>query len=248
MAVSTKVEFFAPVSPFGDFDGWEIQTGGNPSKAKARASDLGKTGDEIAHETYDDKTSVSAVYTLTSRTGNITLPSVGQILSGYHIDSVSVAFSQTAWPKLTVAGHKHDLGNADTACRTYKPSLIFAAQTIGVPESVSDSANPAVVVFKLNDGTPIGMRSMSYAIAVNHVDEMNGKGGHLAGDNYDGNETLTCELTGDAVVTETGAADAGDVTVDSTKWTMTTNAKTQGNTAATTHSLTLVHHLAHEAA
>lgn len=226
--MADRLEFFNPIDPFGLAD-WEVQSGPNPSVEKQRASALGQNGDEIAFAQYGEKESGTCEYIAKSATGNLSVPNVGMTMDGYHIDSVQVSYSQTEWPKLSISWHKHNDGNVDSGCREYAPSVTFPARAIGVPSSLGSA-------FSITPGTSVGMRSVQYQLQCNHVEEMNGDGGNLAGDNYDGSETLTVEFTGNV---SQGAWTLGS------DWTDDTFAKSMGNTSATTSTLTATHHLEH---
>lgn len=228
-------KFFTPEDSFGGFVGWVIQTGGNPSLQTGRASELGNKGDEIAFEGFDAKTSVSCVYGPTVYTGNLTLPKIGLIKNGFHIDSVSVSYNQQGFPAMTVTGHRHDAGSADTDCRTYTGTVVLPARKIGVPSAIQDNASVPVDVFKLEDDAEVGMKGLTYTLSCTHVDEPDGDGGHLAGDNHDGVEKIDIEMSGEAL---------SDEYIVGQGWFVEANAMAnQGNTSKTTRSLSIVKHI-----
>lgn len=216
--------FFEASSPFGDFPGWVPQTGGNSSKTYNQAVMLGATGDFHAGADYDQKETISATYK--ANTTGAKIPAVGQVVNGYHIDSVEISWSQTDFVSMTVNGHKHLSGTADANCRTYT-GTIGDIGGFGCPSSIGP--------FAVGKQT-VGVRSASYSLACNHVDELDGEGRHFASDNYDGTETLTIELTGEGMFS---AADG---------WHLDTEAKNTGNTSATTTSATYSHHITADAA
>ena len=233
-------KFFFPTEPFdlnaelsitAEGDRWCLQTV-NPTKTKQRASGLCRDGDETAWQAYGTQQSVSAVYKCYAPTGNLKVPSVGLIANGWHVDSSTVAYSQTDWPTITLAMHKHDDGASHTkdSCRTYSPGLKMPAQ-FGVPELISDTTS--VAQLKLNNPA-IGMRSLSYALSATHIDENRSNGNWLAGENHDGVETLDAEFT--------GAPDDTDLTV-AAGWHRSSEGTTEGNTAVDTKTLSLVRHI-----
>lgn len=239
--MATTPTFFSPTDAIdintllglGETDPkWVIQTAG-PSTQKDRASGLGADGDEVAKEEYNKRKSVSLTYKCFSATGNLSLPSVGTISGGYHIDSVALAYSPTDWPTLTVTAHKHDDGatHAADSCRTYTTDLVFPAQ-FGVPSSISDGT--ATVMFAMSVAG-IGMRSLSFSLACTHVDEQGSAGNWLAGENHDGVETLDAEFT--------GVPASGDLTIHA-DWTMTSDGETSGNTAVDSRTVSLTRHIA----
>jgi len=224
------VTFFVPDSPFGDFADWKLNTGGNPNTTEQRAQALGPDGDEIAWKGYGKKTALTATYVATKAVGDLVIPKAGQVVGGCHIDSVQVAYNQTGYPIMTLSGHRHDHGNPHTTCRTYTGSVTLPAAAIGIPAAFGD-------VFKLQPSAEVGMRGATYTLSVIHVDEMDGVGGQLAGENRDGTEELAIELTADAAPTDYAVSAA---------WHLGTLAKALGNTVATTSSLNLTHHIAHD--
>jgi len=171
-------------------------------------------------------------------TGGYTIPNVGVISGGAHIDNVQVAYSQTGFPTMAVASHKHAnaAGTLQTHdnCRVYTKTVVLPLRAIGVPSTLKDVDNNTI--FTCPAG--IGMKSLTYALAVTHTDEPDGDGGHLAGQNRDGVETLTIEFTGKVIISELqihGSWMLPDSDNDS-----------MGNTAATTKSITLTKHIAYD--
>lgn len=240
MAV-TPVTFFDPSSPFGALTGWEVQSGGDPTKTKQRAQELNSTGDELAAQEYDKRSTVSATYepTVWSGESDLLIPVVGEVREGYHIDSIALSFTQTKVPVLTVSGHKHDDGKGHTvlSCRTYTPTPVFPVQGIGVPSELKDVAN--VSIFALEALATVGLRSLNYSLAVTHEDELDGSGAHLAGENRDGVESLEIEFTGGAVL-------GTDFTLDS-NWFVATETPSQSNTAVKTKTFSASQHIVKDA-
>ncbi len=212
--------FFGPTSPFGTLTGWEVQDD-NPTTTQTRAQALGSDGDEIAKRLHDAKTTVTANYTLKNATG-CKIPKFGEILGGYHVDSVTITFGNTAFVTMSLTGHKHG-ASAHPACRTYTGSLAQIASNFGCPSSVVGMTLPANA----------GVRSMTYNLQGNHQDELGSAGDFLAADNYDGYETVDCELCDSGTI----SAAAG--------WDLTSVSNGFSNTAATTASATVEKHIAH---
>ncbi len=209
--------FFNPTSPFGSLTGWGC-INVTPATSKQRAQALGSTGDELAFAMYDEKESVTAEYFATSDSAAI--PVVGSIKEGYHIDSVAVNFSNTAYVTMSVTGHKHG-SSAHPACRTYTGSLTTIGVKFGCP------AAPLGVVIP----TGAGVRSVSYNIQLNHVDELGAGGTFLAAENYDGSETVTVEL-----------CDTNDITAAS-GWSLTQGGHTFDRTSVETSTATVEKHI-----
>ena len=243
MSTTSAVEFFAPDKTIlGTLADWELQTGGNPTLTRQRAQALKSDGDELAAAQYGAKIEYSLNYAASRHTGSdgLAIPSVGAILNGAHVDSVSVAYSQEAFPALTVAAHRHAAvdGTAGThnACRLYKPSVVLPPRAQGVPSTLKDADGTAV--FSCPSG--IGMASLAYTLEATHSDVPDGDGNQLAGENRDGVEKLEIQLTGRVAVADLAIA-SGWSLPDS--WSLS-----QSNQEATTTSVTITRHVAHEAA
>lgn len=212
--------FFNPTSPFGALTGWDIQTN-NPTTSATRAQALGSAGDELASKLHDTRTSVSATYVLQTATG-CKIPKFGEILGGYHVDTVVISFSNTAFVTMTLTGHKHG-ASAHPACRTYTGSLTTIVSNFGCPSTVIGMTIP----------NNAGVRTMTYTLQGNHQDELGSAGEFLAADNYDGNETVDVEL-----------CDSGTIAA-TTGWDMTSTNSAFANNAAQTTSATVEKHLQH---
>lgn len=212
-------EFFAPSNPFS-ISGWAVQNE-NASNSRTRAQALGADGDEIKSKLHDEKNSVSCTFVAESEDAPI--PVVGSILGGYHIDTVAVNYTNTAFATMTVTAHKHN-GTAHESCRTYKGTLETVGTLFGCPATL-----PCCTVSD-------ALRSVTYNITANHQDETGASGEHLKGNNYDGSESFDVEMVDNGVIT---AADGWDCTTDNINKT---------NTTATTSSASFEKHIKHTAA
>ena len=211
--------FFEAESLFGTLTGWTPQDGVQRNFTKQVGIVLKASGDFLASQDYDEKEEISVPYK--ANASGVTIPSAGSILNGYHVDSVSVTFSQNDFVAMVVNGHKHTTGNPDSNCRVYAPT-IGTVGGWGCPSSLGP--------FEVGEQA-VGVRSMTYNLQVNHKDELDGVGHHFAGDNYDGTETLAVNLTGAGTF---AGADG---------WHLDTNGLNKGNTGATTSSATYTKHL-----
>lgn len=239
---NSKVEFFKPLHVVGTLADWELQTGGNPTITRQRDQTLGENGDQHNAVQFGAQIAYTENFKAKRVTGNaLVVPLPGKILEGAHVDSITVSYTQNTAPTLAVASHCHaaidGTPQAHDPCRVYSPSVILPARAIGVPSALKfkkGAAKTETDVFKLPAG--IGMRSLSYALQPTHIDEPDGDGGHLAGQNHDGVETLTIEFT--------GKVDVSDLQIDG-EWMLPDNdADSMGNTQATTKSITITHHIA----
>jgi len=217
--------FFNTTSPFGALTGWEINNE-TPTSSNDRAQALNAEGDELAHAEYNAKTTVSATYVIKAITAGQTrkIPKFGEILNGYHVDSVSISFTNTGFVGMTITGHKHGSA-AHPVCRTYTGSLAAIVAEFGCPATLTG--------FDIPDNA--GVRSYTWTLDGNHQDELNGTGNFLGAENYDGKESVDCEL-----------CDTGAITAAS-GWTLMTAANPTGNTVAETSTASAEHHIAHDA-
>ncbi len=228
------VEFFGTESltaPSLDTS-WTFQNGGAIARTRTRAGELGRTGDEFLSALYGDKSATSFTYVFKqpqTPVSHYVWPKIGAVLSGWHVDGFSCVWSRDRPAAvLTLNCHRHGSSPHD-AGRTYTPSLAAVAPAaFGVPADFGDA-------FALDEEAVVDLRSATYAVQANHVDEDKRDGTHLRGDNYDCSETLSVDLT--------GAATSDDY---ETSWDMPSDTVTPSNTGATTTSLSFEHHVAHD--
>lgn len=252
MSATSTVEFFKPQHIVGSLTDWELQTGGNPTIARQRAQSLQGDGDELNAVQFG--VTVSYVENFTAKkvtnnpasgqTGhsdefsvgaNLAVPNVGAIMQGAHVDGITVTYNQQGFPGLAVNSHKHAAVNGTPSnhdlCRVYKCGVQLPARPIGIPSTLKDTDNNTIFTCP----TGVGMKGLTYALAVTHQDEPDGDGGHLAGQNRDGIETLTLEFTGKVAI--------ADLDIDAGWMLPESDADGQGNTIATTKSITITRHI-----
>lgn len=228
------INFFNPGVPEGIVDAmWEIQTA-NPSTASERAAALGTDGDEVASLLYGERETLAINAKATAATGTaLVIPSVGEVISGYHIDSVTINYSATDWPTLDISCHKHTLGTShDTAHRTYSiPEAVASTLTggIGVPAGAAGLTMGSLAG---------GLTSLSIALTANHVEAayVGNPPTIPASDNHDGTMTITAEVIGDTAPTV-----AEGMAYDKTE-----QSKSAGNSTNDTTSITYIKHLGHD--
>ena len=229
------IDFFAPADPnLGLSAEWEFQDGGDIQHSRTRAAEPKRDGDELRSKLHDGKSTTRFVYIFrqpATAVEVLTFPKVGKIAGGWHIDGFSCSWDrQQLAPKLTVNCHRHDANShAEDSCRTYTPSLAAIPVTeFGCPADFG-------AAFKLTTGAVVDLRSATYAVQVSHIDELSRVGEELAGENRDGRETLSVELT--------GAATSEDYT---SSWDQVDDGVTPTNSGATASSFTFEHHVAHD--
>ena len=231
MSANGTLEMFSPVNLIGTVTGWTFQTGGGEREAFDRAQELGDDGDEILNALTNGKKTATLNFVGALSSGNYSWPEVGAHMNGWHIDQIRITWDRgQIRPKMTITVHKHTSGTMHATCRTYASSLSgsVAAQAFGCPSTFGTA-------FALDANSVAAMRSATLTITAKHVDEPNGSGGNLMGNNHDGSETLEVELTGKSI------------TYTST-WDRTDGGDDPSNTGATTTSMTFEHHIAHTVA
>lgn len=237
--MASKVIFFNPDSVIGTLADWEVQDGSNPTVTRQRAQELKSNGDELQSVQFDVQVAYSVNYKAKKVSGDtgLVVPSVGAIVNGKHVDSAEVGYSQTDFPTLAIAAHAHaavdGTEEVHDECRVYTPGVVLPPRAIGVPSTLKDTDGNTIFTCPAE----VGMRSLTYALAVNHIDEPDGEGGHLAGQNHDGTETLTLEFTGEVDIADLGI-DSGWKLPDSSSLGKT-------NSGAHTTSVTITRHIAY---
>jgi hypothetical protein len=246
--MSSNVTFFTPTDTLAintllsltNAYQWLIQSN-TPNKTNARASGLKANGDEGAWKSHNAVDRRTLVYECHALTLSLTVPVVGTVTAtGYHIDSVKLAYNAAGWPQLTVVIHKHAGAASHTAssCNTFATKIVFPAQFGSPSELVDTTPVTPVTEFELEVAT-IGIRSLEWNLSATHVDELDGVGEWMAGDTRDAVETLDVEFT--------GQPDDSDLTIDAS-WHNGTDDAPEGNTAVNTRKLQLTRHVARVAA
>lgn len=219
------VSFFTPTDPLS-FTGATIQSYNN-GISNTRAQGLGDDGDELAYEIYDKQASQTAVYKVFSGTASLASIAPGTVIGTNHIDSVSVRFSATDFPEITVTFHEHTechtgMTSHGTSIRKMSLSFTSVSGAFGVPSSI-----PAPIT--VASGSAIV--GATYSATIVHVDELDGNGKWLAADDRDGSETWQVDVTGTATVATSTSG-----------WVCTNNATNNSNTTAETTSFSFEKH------
>ena len=235
--VHGDIEFFNPSCPFS-FTGWDFQNEGGRKNSLDYSNELGSGGNELRHATHNGKASNSWTFVSSLESGNLSIPSAGAVPGGWHIDQVEIKWDRAQIkPKMTVSAHLHTAGrghgsgtgNNVNLCRTYSPTITVGAVAFGVPADLG--------AVSLSTGAVVDFRDATYTLSVNHIDETGRDGNELAGDNYDGTETLAVNFTGRITPDDVEIEDG---------WTKTGDGETPSNTGATTADITLVKHIAND--
>ena len=227
-----RVNFFMPECPAGIIaalgESWEFQNQNAVQRSLDYINELGRRGDEIMNALVNGKTSTGWQFLSTASSGNLTLPKIGQVVGGYHIDSAEVSWDRgAAKPKLTIVGHAHDgVKDGHNTCRTYSPTVEIAACAFGIPADLG--------AIKLTNTAEVDFRSAKYSLSCSHIDETGRGGNHLKGDNHDGVESFTAEFTGEPEASDYEIANG---------WAKPSQSTTHSNTGVTTSSIELVQHI-----
>lgn len=225
------IGFFNPTSPITVPTTWILQSNG-PSTSKTRAQGLKSNGDEAASHLYAGQTSDTLTFKVFSTSGNIVPATLkaGSVVSGYHVDSVSVAYTPTDWPTVTLSIHKHD-DLAVSSSTSHGGQSNKYTSSLNLPAGWGCPSGLRSLLFETDDAS-VGISSFNYSCGVTHQDEVGDNGNWLASEDRDGNETINVSFVG--IPTSAPAIDG---------WDCTSNSRSMGNTSADTSSFTFEHHL-----
>lgn len=229
------VGFFNPEGIFASLIGAEVaavQTT-NVSTSQQRAQAVGADGNEASSTLYGGQESITETFKVIKQDGTINLTAVapGTCVSypaggpdKLHIDSVTVTYSPTDYPEMSISAHKHtDVADGKTSHgtthRTASPTLAlpagFGACGVAALVGVADSS--------------VAVSGATYTISITHEDATDCGGAYLASENRDPVETLAVNFVGIANPSMSG-------------WDMTASSKDTSNTAAETSSFTFEKH------
>ena len=170
---------------FAIANSWVAQSHRN-NDLNDRAKGLGTTGDEVASKLYNPRNEITCEYECHLEVGNLFIPVMGLVYNSYLITRAQITMTAEGFPRLSVTGHNHD-DNAHHATTnppvTYQSTITLAAQ-FGVPTMFGQS------------NANCGKRGLTYTLECEHIDEPDGNGSHLAGENGDGRETIVFEFSG----------------------------------------------------
>lgn len=241
--MSGKVGFYNPDEAWLsalDLTDWEMQDD-TINESSERIQGIGADGDEIASDLVNATETVTLTMKCFLTAGTLPLPNIGTVTaSGHHLDSISLTLNPTDWPTLRVMLHKHANGSSHKPLndggdvRTYKPSLSIKAGR-GIPRAVTGAASSDYLGgFALGaSDTALGISEVTYDVTCTHLDETGEDGNWLAGQNRDGVETFTINLTG-----------TGATITPASGWDKINKDDSRGNTAADTQAASYEKHLA----
>lgn len=228
------VGFFNPEGIFASALGTsvgEVQTT-NHSTSQQRAAAADKHGDEKTSTLYGGQDSVTETFKVFQSEGTFSVANIvpGTVVDGYHVDSLTVTWSPTDFPEVSVSAHKHtDLATGVTSHGTPHRKAVSSLQ----PPAGFGACGIAALVGV--EDTSIAPSGATYTLGITHEDAQDCGGGYLASQNRDGVETLQVNFVGIATIDQSSGKPMEG-------WDMTASSKDKGNTAAETSSFTFEKH------
>ena len=167
-------------------NGWIAQNNSDDDNDQ-RETGKGADGDVIASELFGGRNDVSSVLMNFGTSGNLVLPPIGQVLGGFFLLNWNIVFNQKGWPTMTLTGHQHDQNaHVDGTLNEYSSSLVIPAG-FGVP-----------IVFAVTDSVS-SYQSLTYTLEMDHEDQDDNVGEHLAGESAAGRELVEATFWGTPV-------------------------------------------------
>ena len=147
------------------------------SKDSAIPKDAGGEFIPAAHATFNEKDEFTANY-VAKKVGAVTPPAIvlGEDKSGYHITGAKLGSTNTGHVTLAVSAHKHIGGQAGTAHKVNKHTIVW-------PDGVDGfGAFDPFAKGEVSSGVPVAqLQSSSYDVSIEHVDAQDHKGEFLVG-------------------------------------------------------------------
>jgi hypothetical protein len=171
-----------------------VRQGSTPATEKQRAMALGATGQEVASTLYDSTDNVRESWVAKDAVA-LTIPDLGSVVDDYVVTSIKLGTSNTGFATLDITAHKHTDGTPSMTCATGGAALITAAYG----------------ALTLGCSTSGVLNSSSIEYTCQHAEAKGATGDNVAGENYDGKQTVTLTYIDGGVA----SAGAGDVTTSS---------------------------------
>lgn len=233
------VGFFNPDGIFASLIGTsvgDVQTT-NHSTSQQRASAADKHGDEKNSTLYGGQDSITETFKIYQDSGTFSVSSIvpGTVQDGYHVDNLTVTYTTTDFPEVSISAHKHtDLATGVTSHGTTHRK---ATSSLQLPAGFGACGIAALVGV---EDASIAVSGATYTLGITHEDAQDCGGAYLASENRDGVETLQVNFVGVATISQA----SGDPMED---WDMTASSIDRSNTAAETSSFTFEkHHTTYE--
>ncbi len=221
------VGFFNPDGIFASLLGVNVGTvqTTNHSTSQQRAQAVDAHGDEASAELYGGQDSVTETFKVFGGDSFSVAPIVpGTTKDGYHIDNVTVTYTPTDFPEVSISAHKHT--DTATGVASHGTTHRKATSSLTLPGGFGACGIAALV--GVSD-TSIAVSGATYTLGITHEDATDCGGAYLASENRDPVETLAVNFVGIATPTMSG-------------WDMTASSEDRSNTAAETSSFTFEKH------
>ena len=198
---------FGASGGFGDIAGWNHIDNSSPnSKDRATASD--EIGNEAASNMHNERTEYSDSYETPLAGSAPNIPAeIGDIINSILLTRIRVETDGTSYAKMTLEGHQH-ADNPHTSEKTVAHGITLD-DGFGVTDFLGGTA-----------GANASCVRSDITIECEHLDETDGDGDHLVGENYNPRMTANSEWVG--TPTEPNA---------DSSWDIQSSSPTRGNTA-----------------
>ncbi len=199
--MADKVISYGASEGFGAFDGWESHgTESNTTKTRAIATD--DKGDEVASVLHDERQEVSGDYECNNDTNEIPAD-IGDLVNNLILTSMNISTAEGRAATMALSGHNHAENAHESSPALRKAAhAITLAKCFGATDFMGGTA-----------GDNASCIEGSVNITCEHVDQNDGDGNHLVGENYGAKIEARSVWAGvPSVVAEAG----WDVTVETT--------------------------------
>lgn len=174
---------------FGTLAGWAIQSCTAVDENK-RANTLGPTGNDVASKLHDDTQQVTTVYKALADPAAPVIPAaIGADVNGVTLTGISISTDAEDFATMTLTGHVHEDGTHGT-CRSIAHGMSLTA---GFGASAFGCALGSATV-----------RESSCEITCEHVDEPDGDGNTIAGENYNPKVEISVKVLGSGATIAAG--------------------------------------------
>ncbi len=201
---------FGSDKPLGSLTGWNY-VGATPTRNKDRATAADDIGNEAVSKMYNEGIEWDISLVASSTVAPTIPPNIGAVIEDLLITRIVIGTSAEA-ATMTLTVHNH----------TVNPHSSSSGERAVAHNITLDSGFGAKDFMGGTSGPDASVKSGTITIECQHVDEQNGDGDHLCGQNYGPMLTATTEWTGVPIVE---AAVGWDVT-PSTAPTVNTGFKT----------------------
>jgi len=199
--MADKVISYGASEGFGAFAGWESH-GTEDATNLTRAIATDDKGDEVASDLHDERREVSGNYECNNDTNTIPAD-IGDLVNSLILTSLNISTAEGRAATMALTGHNHtNNAHADLPALRKAAHAITLAKCFGATDFMGGTA-----------GDNASCIEGSVNITCEHVDQNDGDGDHLVGENYGAKIEARSVWAGvPSVVAEAG----WDVTVETT--------------------------------